>query len=231
ASAGVSAQVLTFNKLAEQGLFAAKIKAAVAAAIIFASACAGAGEFVAKVKPFGMEMNLPGQIRALFEPILRSFRRPLRVPVVNAPKPADVAHDVQIPHETVVLSDALTLSSPARVVQSTKSSTDLAPVAKTQATAETGPSKSTGLTTFTLQQSTIHWPAPTPSNAPVALAPVGEKQSDAKAAPAQAPPVLASDQSITIGGAFGSTESLTYAFPSPMTVRRFVVGGNGNGVF
>src|SRR5437879_5904351 len=36
AFAGISAQVLTFNKLAEQGLFAAKIKAAITAAIIFA---------------------------------------------------------------------------------------------------------------------------------------------------------------------------------------------------
>ena len=230
ASAGVSAQVLTFNKLAEQGLFATKIKAAVTAAIIFASACAGAAEFVAKIRPFGMEMNLPGQIRSLFDPILRTFRRPLRVPVVNAPKPADVMHDVAAPNENVVVSNELTLSAqpaPAPLI-SHLTSTDNgagAVVAKTQVTSETI------LPTFTLKQPTIHWPAPTPSKTTVALAPVDGSHANAQATPAQAPPILASDQSFTIGGGFGSNESVTYAFPAPTTVRRFVVGGNGNGVF
>src|SRR4051812_10051341 len=64
---GISAQVLGFNKLAEQGMFAAKIKGAVAAAVMLATAACGAAEFVAKVRP-GFDFHLPGQIRSIFEP-------------------------------------------------------------------------------------------------------------------------------------------------------------------
>ena len=90
ASAGsFSAQVIGFSKLAEQGLFAAKIKAAVAAAVMLATAACGAcGVCRTRVNHSDSTSNLPGQIRSIFEPIFRSLKRsPLRMPVANN-KPA-----------------------------------------------------------------------------------------------------------------------------------------------
>ena len=81
-SAGVSARVIGFNRLAEQGLLMAKIKSAVAAAALLATAAAGAAEFVVRVKPLGMNFNLPGQIRMLFDPIIRSLSQPLHLPKI-----------------------------------------------------------------------------------------------------------------------------------------------------
>ena len=73
----------------------AKIKAAIAAAVMLATAACGAAEFVAKVKPFGLDFNLPGQIRSIFEPILRSFTQPFRINLADsnpvAPKTTLVA--------------------------------------------------------------------------------------------------------------------------------------------
>src|SRR5947208_2671789 len=59
AGAGVSAQVMSFSRVAQHGLLVAKIKAAVAAAVMLATGAAGAAEFVARVKPLGLDLNFP----------------------------------------------------------------------------------------------------------------------------------------------------------------------------
>src|SRR5207237_3197765 len=108
--AGISAQVLGFNKLAEQGLFAAKIKAAVAAAVMLATAACGAAEFVAKVRPLGLHFDLSGQMKSIFEPILRTLRQPFHIPVADSkqtnPKAPVIVQTVPAPesHPMLVLN-------------------------------------------------------------------------------------------------------------------------------
>ena len=209
---GISAQVLGFNKLAEQGMFAAKIKAAVAAAVMLATAACGAAEFVAKVKPLGMDLHLP-QIRSIFEPFLRTLKQPFRVRVANS-KPANsnapVSQSATTPQPTVTLAvNSSTDEHPQTLSMQTKATPVLlANDAETQAAPNTTVATNTQSTIpaplITLAHPTIVWPAPTPSSvAPRTL--VAAANNNAPDASAPAPlPLVASDQTLTLGGASGS---------------------------
>ncbi|HEX3358322.1 MAG TPA: sigma-70 family RNA polymerase sigma factor [Tepidisphaeraceae bacterium] len=240
--AGLSAQVMGFNRLAEQGLLMAKIKAAVTAAALLATAAAGAAEFVARVKPFGMEMNLPG-IRSLFDPIIRTFSRNLHVPVVSTQQPAKTivpAKPDSTPNNTNIQSFAVSEPSqpaPLQAVSSTDggagASHPTAAVQKPSAVASNNSSFT--LSPIVLSQPTIHWPISTPSEKSAALAAVGDHSTDSPASSSSTPlpqPIAASDSSVVIGGAFGSHQSYTWSGgPNPINVRKFSVGVDGFGDF
>ncbi len=241
--AGLSAQVLGFNRLAEQGLLMAKIKAAVAAAALLATAAAGAAEFVARVKPFGLEMNLPGQIRSLFDPIIRSFSKQIRIPVastqqpVHAIQPATPAPaSANPPIQTFALTEP-SLPAPLQSVSSTDSGAGASHKPAVQNNAVASNNIAFSLSPITLSQPTFHWPVATPSDMPAALAAVGDHSTDDPASTASnstplPQPIIASDSSVVIGGASGSHQSYTWSGgPNPINVRKFSVGVDGLGEF
>lgn len=69
----VSTQVVGFNRLANQGIFFAKVKAAVATGILAAAVAAGAAELVSRVAPLNLRFDLRTDFNELLKPVMRSL--------------------------------------------------------------------------------------------------------------------------------------------------------------
>jgi hypothetical protein len=250
--AGVSAQVLGFNQLAKQGMLIAKIKSAVAAAAILAAAAAGAAEFVAKVKPFGFDMNLPGQVKSIFDPILRAFRQSVPTPIAqNTPAEQEASRTTTVSHEEGFAFDSHDIfpSSEGLGEQPTSlpaprytrpTSTDGGAGAGRVAVASLNENaiKNDARSAFTLTipQPTVRWPASTATSS-FAVASANNATNDAaEPAPSQSQSqspaqYMSVGGAMSIGAAAGSSRSFVWSGPGTLSVRNLSVGGQGTGYF
>jgi RNA polymerase sigma factor (sigma-70 family) len=88
-AAVVTPQVMGFKQIASQGIFLAKVKAAVAAGILAAAAAAGAAELVNRVVPEAWRFNIRNELREWLKPTFvspsRDFRAVAAIPQVVEP--------------------------------------------------------------------------------------------------------------------------------------------------
>ena len=234
--AGMSAQVMGYNRLATHGLYMMRLKSLVTAAVLIASAAAGAAEFVGKVNQLGLHLDLSGQIRSIFGSVVKSLTSPLRVSTNSSTAQPTVAAVAKTTSDAVATNVEVKDSNPTVESSAPVASVEVSkPIAVKAADSTTPASTSENLVAsastipaFTIPHPTVRWPAPTPSNTPVELAtPTLSTQSDATPQPTAA--TFASGQSISVGGGFGTNQKVTWSNPAPLSVPKITVGGDGIG--
>jgi len=78
AAAGVSPQVLTYNRIATSSLTLARLKAAITAGILIAGAVAGAAQVVTRTHILDGQLGFTSELRSWLAPLFRAFTRPFR---------------------------------------------------------------------------------------------------------------------------------------------------------
>jgi RNA polymerase sigma factor (sigma-70 family) len=235
-AAGVSPQVLAFNRIASTSLTMARLKAAITAGILIAGAVAGAAQVVTHTYSFDGGIGLTGQLRSWLAPLLRSLSRPLQASANTAEAPAEVtlANDlISIPEKSLISDPWLNMPRPTQI--SPNASTNvIAPPAVV-------PSPSAGTTSSPAVASARIAPSsafvlPLPRSDASIRAPI--YSGSAWTSPAPQPVANSSTNSIplppmqnadlmTFGARQGESVSFDFDRPITYSARQVVVGDHG----